>query len=330
MSCISKYQVMLFTLAMSLIGCDKFDPITKVTTDSVTVKSSLVMAQGNFIDVSVDGVDIYGHCWSKSSNPTLDAEGGSEVLSTHFEGLDSNHFTSMIRGIELNAQYYIRTYSISNGEVSYGNVESFKISDFSTLRIDCQYPYLRTSGDRAMISAYAQNLNSLRIVDFGYCWARTPSPTVLDSIFSLGVVDSSNTFDSTILNLTRDSVYYIRAYAILNTETVIYGSGKRFVYKDLELSTNNFFERTESILLTGNIQGLASKSILNHGHVWSISSQIPDTNDNLISMGALERNGYFESEIFEIQPTLSNYSYRSFIVESDKSVTYGELKNFTL
>lgn len=83
-------------------------------------------------------------------------------------------------------------------------------------------------------------------------------------------------------------------------------------------------------VLHGEIAGLLDDGfVINHGHVWSLTSILLPTIEENTGRSALGRrgNGGFLSEISDLTPG-TDYHYRSYIISKENEVKYGEALNF--
>ncbi|UCH15292.1 MAG: hypothetical protein JSV22_04830, partial [Bacteroidales bacterium] len=191
------------------------------------VSYTTAKAQATIIDPG-DGIEQHGHCWSTSAEPTIiDNESLTEKGPIYETVVYYSDLTNLTPGIK----YFVRAY-IKNGKtVIYGA----DIIPFTTLSINS--PYV-TTGKVTNITTYSATvsatLNSLGagaslVNQHGHCWSsETVTPTIENSISSsLGSKDTIGYYQSQLVDLSRNTHYYVRAYATNNTETV-YGDTVSF------------------------------------------------------------------------------------------------------
>jgi len=76
--------------------------------------------------ISSDGgaaITARGVCWSRNQNPTT-------VDSKTSEGPGNDNFTSVLKGLDANATYFVRAFAVNSIGTSYGNQISFSTSDY--------------------------------------------------------------------------------------------------------------------------------------------------------------------------------------------------------
>lgn len=73
------------------------------------------------------------------------------------------------------------------------------------------------------------------ITSRGVCWSTNPNPTINDN----PIIETSNTFSSTVTNLTADTKYYFRVFAV-NSYGVSYAAEQTFSTLTLDNTTWKF------------------------------------------------------------------------------------------
>lgn len=198
----------------SLFTCTKDEPrLMKVLNDSIAeISVATVKVYFTVVDVG-EGIDQYGQCWSKENqDPTLescdDSLSGPSIMKTGLK-------VQTIANLNPGSRYYIRTYLKKGSLVVYSNA----------LECNTQVPTPPTviTGDAENIGMHliriSGNIKSkghtaTGITDHGHCWsAINPMPTLADSLKPMGPKEDTGYFSSTILNLSANTLYYIRAYA---------------------------------------------------------------------------------------------------------------------
>jgi hypothetical protein len=160
-----------------------------------------------------------GICWSTNQNPTI-----TDNVTNDGTGIGS--FTSSLTNLTASTTYYIRAYAINGVGTAYGNQISF-----TTSNISMTLPTLTT------VSASAISVNSSisggtvtsdggsAVTQRGVCWGTNQNPTMADNITNDGTGIGS--FTSSLTNLSANTTYYTRAYAINGVGTA-YGNQKIF------------------------------------------------------------------------------------------------------
>ena len=158
-----------------------------------------------------------GVCWSVSPEPT--------VSNLHtVDGSGTGTFVSTITGLHSSTTYYVRAYATNANGTVYGEQR--------TVTTPTGLPTVVTASATAVTATTAVcggNVTAdggYTVIQRGVCYSTTPSPTTA----SPHTTDGSGTgsFVSNLTNLTPNTTYHYRAYAINATGTV-YGEERSFV-----------------------------------------------------------------------------------------------------
>jgi hypothetical protein len=207
----------VFLVLMFAVSCEEpqrrnmlYSEYAPATTTSVKVHSKIIETEENF-EIWVVGV-----CWSNSPSPTAN---DNKIIGN--ASLSDGRFELELPELDRRKQYHVRAFITNrSGEIFYGNELTF-INDF--------LPEL--TGSR--IAEYQENAlrirtglgssGSLPIIEIGHVWSKDPLPTIDDSKAEVSSVPSGGgEFESELTNLEKETVYYVRPYAI-SGEVVTYG-----------------------------------------------------------------------------------------------------------
>jgi len=216
--------------ATSLVGTAYGDQVIITTIASALTITASMIARGDtnaVIEVNVvsDGsspVSGRGLCWGTKPSPTI-----ADNKTT--DGSGAGKFTGNITGLDPGTVYYFRAYATNNDSTFYATV--FLLIDSSG------YPIVYTRVVSAVTPTTAIILGSFDtdwkhlVVNTGVCWSTSPKPTIADNRLS----DNSSPYGSimcSIADLTPNTTYYLRTYAIWNT-IPHYGTEYSFVAESL-------------------------------------------------------------------------------------------------
>jgi len=158
------------------------------------------------------------------------------------------------------------------------------------------------------------------IIEKGVCWSTSQQPTINDNktVDGYGV----GSFISFINNLTKDTKYYVRAYA-KNKIGVGYGEEQEFytlsdivppfVTTIMVYDIKSFSAKVKSKVISNGGENLYERGIC-----WDTVAN-PDINDNKLSSG--NDTGVFVIEIDSLKPN-TKYYVKSYAINS-KGVSYG-------
>ena len=99
-----------------------FHPGLPITNIISIILNTAVTAIAN-VEIEFDGaseISQMGVCWSTNSEPTLDDDFTTEQIDSN-----TNSFSSLITGLEINTTYYIRPYAINSSGIGYGNTQIY-------------------------------------------------------------------------------------------------------------------------------------------------------------------------------------------------------------
>jgi hypothetical protein len=125
-------------------------------------------------------------------------------------------FASSIDGLQLNAIYYARAYSINSNGVSYGSPIEF--TSLGKAIIDNQTTTNITINS-AQVNGMVHFIGYLPASEHGVCWNTTGNPTTDDDKTELGPILQKGLFSSVLEDLEPNTTYYARIYHIVETGT---------------------------------------------------------------------------------------------------------------
>jgi uncharacterized protein (TIGR02145 family) len=325
-----KLLAAVFIAIAATSACKKDEEkIMAVRNDSIAaITSTSAIVHATIVDIG-NGIDQHGHCWSVNEEPTLE---DNENMSENGPASVAGSYTSDMQDLMPGTKYYTRAYIKSSGEVVY----SSNILSFNTLQAGL--PVVTTGSVEDITSSSATvsgNLNNLgegasSVLQHGHCWSsETATPTIdADNKSSLGPKNSTGDFQSLLVGLTPDVLYYVRAYAT-NSAGTAYGDYVSFLTPPEAglpvLTTTTVTSITETTAVSGgNITNNGGSPVTSRGVCWSASEDPilsdPHTNDG-------SGTGEFTSEITGLNPN-TNYYVRAYATNIS-GTAYGENEGFT-
>lgn len=184
--------------------------VTNITTSSATGNGSIVSDGGN-------AVTERGFCWSTSHNPSIT---GTHVVA---EG-DANDFSAALTNLSSNTTYYVRAYATNGTGTAYGDEVQFttlsiSVPGVTTASVTNIGNTTATGGGNVISSGGAT------VTERGICWSTNHNPTISGSHANSGT--GLGEFTASMTNLTPNTTYYVRAYAI-NSQGTAYGEEVNF------------------------------------------------------------------------------------------------------
>lgn len=197
-----------------------------LTDSSSSIKSTSAKAYGTIVKLGTDDVTQHGHCWSNEKNPTVLLTSKTELGSTNSTG----SFESSLTGLVAMNTYYYRAYAMTNRDTVYGDEKSFKTSPTYVQPTLSNDTVIALDTSRATAYGIIEVLGSDEILQHGHCWNLNGEPTVESSFkTNFGSKMTTGTFESQMLDLIPDTVYYVRSYIITESDT-IYGE-RTIIYR---------------------------------------------------------------------------------------------------
>ena len=237
-----------------------------VTTQAVSdVAPETATGNGNITDLGYPYPVQHGVCWNTSGSPTI-ADFKTEEGTVSEVGA----FTSNITGLSPFTHYYVRAYATNSEGTSYGDQ-----TDFSTPGI----PILTTNeleGISVNSAISGGNVtNGDPVNEYGVCWSTSPNPTITDA----HTVDGTGlgTFESSITGLSKNTHYYLRAYAT-NSIGTGYGEEKDFItpnqlYNMLDFDgTDDYISALLTLPNQGTIEFWFKADDITTGFLWRTSA----------------------------------------------------------
>ena len=211
--------------------------VTNATVPTVTTNDASNMAATTATcggKVTSDGgatVTSRGVYYGTSPNPETT---GSRKAS----GSGTGSFTCNLTGLAPNTTYYVKAYATNSVGTSYGEQKTFKTTAATA-------PVVTTnavSDIQATSATCGGNVTSdggATVTARGVCWSTSQNPTISNSKTTDG--SGTGSFTSTISGLSKNTTYYVRAYAT-NSIGTSYGEQRSFTTVGSDAKTIVFAE----------------------------------------------------------------------------------------
>ena len=249
-------------LSFTTTGLPTLPSVTSGAISETT--STTTKANGNITSLgNVSKVTAYGHVWSKTAEPTLQ----TGKYTNLGEATEPKTFTSEITGLDPHTVYYVRAYATNEKGTAYGDENVF-----TTSKTDVR---LTTSDvteivhNAATCGGTVADDGGHSILERGICWNTKSIPTIDDNRVSVtntssaSALASSNivelrteyvtraedSFSCRITGLTKETLYYVRAYVKTSDGKVFYGNEKQFTTTE-EVSLPTLADLTVSNIQT--------------------------------------------------------------------------------
>lgn len=198
-----------------------------VSTGSVTsITTTSAIGNGNVTDNGGSNITECGFCWSTNHNPTIN---GTHIASVFSGGI--GEFTAMMTNLTANSTYYVRAYATNGVGTSYGDEVGFATLTISlpgiTTASVTNIGNTSATGGGNVISNGGAN-----VTERGICWSTNHNPTISGNHATNGA--GTGEFSVNMNNLTPNTTYYVKAYAI-NSQGTAYG--EEVYFKTTQTST---------------------------------------------------------------------------------------------
>ncbi len=306
--------VVIYSNEISLNTLDARPAVSTADIDKITG----ISAQGGGIADAYEElfpITQRGVCWAKTENPTI-----KNNLTNDEGGVGA--FTSVLNDLDAGSTYYVRAYAINSAGESYGEVKNFKTLDgIPEITTDSIGNVTATS---ATLYGNIIDNDGLSILEKGFCWNTTSSPTIESNKLDVAGNDLG-TFRANLSNLELNTSYYVRAY-IINEVDTYYGDEISFTTRNgLPILTTNTISNITAISAVGggSITDDGGFAVTSRGICWSISPN-PTTEDSKTIDGP--GLGDFTNNLTSLDVN-TNYYVRAYATNS-AGESYGVVKSF--
>lgn len=190
---------------------------TVSTTEAQNVSYTTATCGGNVTSDGSLSVTSRGICYSTQPNPTIS---DLKVAS----GSGTGAFTCNLTGLSDGTTYYARAYATNGKGTAYGEqiswtTKAYTLPTVSTAEVQNVSYTTATCGGN--VTSDGGEDNPIR----GICYSTKSNPTTVDNSIVSGV--GVGPFSCTLTNLSDNTTYYIRAFA-MNSKGTAYGEQQKF------------------------------------------------------------------------------------------------------
>ena len=287
-----------------------FKEVGDPTANSVTCKANVTGDGG--VTVTERGL-----CYSVSQYPTN--------TDTHIAiGNGTGEFSGSLTGLTINTTYYVRAYAVNSLGVGYSEQKSFTTKDGLATITTTEATSTATS---ITIGGDVTDNGGFVVTERGVCYSITNvEPTITDEKVLGG--KGNGAFNVSITNLTANTTYYLRAYAI-NENGTAYGQTISVQTKDGNANVTlgeivNITALTASASVT--VTDVNGATLQGCGICWSTQPN-PTISDNKAIAAGKQLNTAYTCNLAELQ-TNTTYYVRAYAT-TDITTSYSTQKSFT-
>ena len=252
---LSGQEMKSFSLPLFMQKVKKAAPLVTVAQAPTKVGLHSITISGNLISTGGSPVSSHGHCWSTGENPTIQGT-CSDLGAREAVG----EFVSVLKDLESNTTYYIRSYAVNSQGVAYSDPVKVTTDDemsdkWDGSKADGFSGGTGVVGDPYLVTTGAQ-LNLIRAPRYCTAQFRLKNNINLDHRAWLPIENFSGELDGgdfTISNLSVDENYYGMGLFAEVTGTI-----KNLHLKDVEIVSQ---DRVNVGALAGSIW---SEAVISH------------------------------------------------------------------
>lgn len=299
------------------------EPNTLVITHSISDLTNTSVNCKGVVSPNISST-IYerGFVWSKTTNPTYDANLGKTT-----NGTQSGEYSALISGLSTGVRYYVRAYAVTGTATLYGDEISFVPGVLPTVTTDSIKSVYSTTANGFL---YTQN-KGLPVYASGFVWDKQPNPTI-ESNLGLSLSSSSNTSvintifinNLNLFNLSPANEYYVRGFAS-NYWGVAYSSAMKITTSLYPEVMNTITEITVNSAKSNNNIATGGLPVLSRGVVWGKHYE-PTLTNNLGKTDDGKGDGAFVSTLSGLTGN-TDYYIRTYATVSC-GTTYSVQKSF--
>lgn len=293
--------------------------------------SSSVNAEGAITVIGSSSILQHGFCYAIGKEPTINEYDGITNLG---DASTPQNFSSIIRNLELEKEYYIRAYATNESGTGYGETLTIILhnntQEYSVVTLAAS----DITNNSAILNANITGDVITSLKSYGFYFGETPAcSNKLDN--NINII-GDDVISGTLNNLSPDTEYYFKAF-IENDKGIKYGDVKTFITSknsssdsDLDLITKEATEiTTNSAILNGAFGGNKSFKIKEYGFFYGTTSNpslriIKQSFASAVLMG-LES---FSVKVTDLKED-TRYYFQSYAIDENNNISKGPLSEFT-
>jgi uncharacterized protein (TIGR02145 family) len=273
---------------------------TVQTTSITNIGVTTATGGGNVTGDGNGTISAKGICWDSNPEPTITKE-------KTMDGNGLGAFVSNLTGLNENKTYYVRAYATNEAGTAYGNQVSFttlhqvELPTVTTAAVSSISYTTATCGGNVTNDGYGV------VTARGLCWSKTHNPpTTSDSKTDNG--SGTGSFVGELTDLTPNTKYYVRAYAINSAGT---GYGNTFEFSTLAMAVPTLSTTAISAITAttatcgGSITSNGGSAVTVSGICWSTATNPTTTLGTKTTNGTL--TGSFTGSMTNLLPATTYY-----------------------
>jgi len=273
-----------------------------ITESATGVSAFGAQLRGDLPDTSVGGQPITarGFRWSPTSGFAA-AAAGQDLPAQATAGTG---YSAQLTGLQASTVYYYRAYAVNALGTGYGQEVSFTTGTQPLATVQTQAASAITQTQALVAGAVTADAGSA-VSERGFCYSTQNNPSITNDTIRAG--SGLGTFSGTLRNLTPNTTYYFRSYAV-NGGGVAYGLVLSFQTPALAvatINTNPVYGISNSSAYSGGTIGSDGGSVVTQRGVVFATSQNPTTLGSLTNDGT--GTGSYTSLMTGLAPSTTYY-----------------------
>ena len=192
---------------------------TVTTTPADSIGTTSAFLGGNVTSDGNTTVTERGICYSTTQNPTT---ANNKVAM----GNGTGSFSNTVTGLTANTPYYVKAYAINSQGTAYGSQFSFTTNPVPLTATVITSDITQYTFNTATVGGNVTSAGSSSVTERGIVYGTSANPTLSNNKIVKG--NELGSFIETISNLSSNTTYYVRAYAI-NAVGTSYGNEVSFI-----------------------------------------------------------------------------------------------------
>ena len=280
---ISNGEVVYSPESVQLSTKSSLPELTVQNVTNINISEGTAIFNGTITNVGSPEYYERGFVFGQISNPTLN----DNVIISEGDGLGA--YRSEAKGLEMNAQYYVRAYAVSNAGTAYSSNEVIFTTEPGLPSVSVQtVSNINIANRTAIFNGTVDNDGNPAYSEKGFVYGVKENPTIYDNKVTVEG-SGSGLFSIQVSGFVLDQKYYVRSYAI-NEGGVAYSStNTSFIISIIPAEISvlpvigmDYTDRTA--VLRGSVQSVGNPPYIEKGFVYGTSSESPELCENRVQI----------------------------------------------
>ena len=321
----SQYQYTIFLYKNGILQLGETQTFktndVQILVENVAVTNTTATMSGSVVRSEADTEVKVGIMCSSTNSFSSNTKISKEVIPS-----DDGAYTLSFDKLDVDKEYYYRTYVYHKGIYEYGDVFTFTTNGIS-VDLDVKSKTQTT----AMFTGKLLPSTAIDEATIGILvnTSRSVSNNSYSKRFILSseIVNSDGTFSFAISELKSNTTYYYTYYT-LNNGKYTYGDISEFKTDEVQVSLLVANTTQTTATFTGNVF-LTEKDEVEVGLVYSSTSSSPTVNNSsrILLSDIIDPDGAFSCKLNKLQNE-TTYYYRYYVKQNGNYV-YGDVQNFS-